>query len=133
MARPRKPANVIEMAGKTHLSKADLEKRKNSEVKAEADNVHPPGYLNELDPVEKWKLTVSFEAIALASAYHAAFYDKCALMRKEAKPVTFISPYDGQEKTVQCKCIERVSPEAVKLYQRRPWLYRGAGAVFQEI
>lgn len=47
MARPRKPANVIEMAGKTHLSKADLEKRKNSEVKAEADNVHPPGYLND--------------------------------------------------------------------------------------
>lgn len=89
--------------------------------------------ITKLDPVEKWKLTVSFEAIALASAYHAAFYDKCALMRKEAKPVTFISPYDGQEKTVQCKCIERVSPEAVKLYQRRPWLYRGAGAVFQEI
>lgn len=89
--------------------------------------------ITKLDPVEKWKLTVSFEAIALARAYHAAFYDKCALMRKEAKPVTFISPYDGQEKTVQCKCIERVSPEAVKLYQRRPWLYRGAGAVFQEI
>lgn len=47
MARPRKPANVIEMAGKTHMSKADLQKRKNSEVKAEADNVKPPGYLNE--------------------------------------------------------------------------------------
>lgn len=89
--------------------------------------------ITKLDAVEKWKLTVSFQDIALASAYHAAFYEKCALMRKEARPVTFISPYDGLEKTVQCKCIERVSPEGVKLYQRRPWLYRGAGAVFQEV
>lgn len=47
MARPRKPANVIEMAGKTHMSKTELQKRKNSEIHAAADNVQPPGYLND--------------------------------------------------------------------------------------
>lgn len=52
MARPRKPANVIEMAGKTHMSKTELQKRKNSEVHAAADNVQPPGYLSDEQKTE---------------------------------------------------------------------------------
>lgn len=47
MARPRKPANVIEITGRSHMSKDELQKRKNSEVRAAADNVRPPGYLSD--------------------------------------------------------------------------------------
>lgn len=89
--------------------------------------------ITKLDPVEKWKITISFDSIVLIGGYQGLFYAKCALMRREAKPVTFLSPYDGLETTALCKCIERATPEAIRLYQRRPWLYRGVGAVFQEV
>lgn len=52
MARPRKPANVIEMAGKSHISKEELRKRRESEVQANADAVRPPGYLNDAQATE---------------------------------------------------------------------------------
>lgn len=89
--------------------------------------------VTKYDAVEKWKLTLSFESIALAIEYQKAFYEKCAQMRREARPVTFISPYTGEVVTVRAKCIQRASPEAVGLYLSRPHLYRKAGAVFQEV
>ncbi len=47
MGRPRKPTKVIELAGKTHMSKADLEKREAMEIRAKSDAVYPPDYLSE--------------------------------------------------------------------------------------
>ena len=89
--------------------------------------------ITKLDPIEKWKITISFDSIVLADGYRGLFYSRCALMRREARLITFVSPYDGLEATAWCKCIDRATPEALHLYQRRPWLYRGAGAVFQEV
>ncbi|EKS4345797.1 phage terminase small subunit P27 family [Clostridium botulinum] len=45
MARPRQPTDLVMLKGKKHLSKKEIEERKNSEVKANADKIGPPSYL----------------------------------------------------------------------------------------
>ncbi|MHB9927893.1 phage terminase small subunit P27 family [Clostridium botulinum] len=45
MARPRQPTDLVMLKGKKHLSKKEIEERKNSEVQAPADKVEPPSYL----------------------------------------------------------------------------------------
>ncbi len=57
MARPRQPIELIEAKGKKHLTKAEIETRKNSELKVSLKNVCIPNYL----PV---KLKREFEEIA---------------------------------------------------------------------
>jgi hypothetical protein len=54
-------------------------------------------------------------------------------MRQTAKQITFISPYDGTETTITAKCISRVAPQAMNVYQRKPGIYRKIGATFQEV
>ena len=46
MARPRQPINLILLKGKKHLTKAEIEERRRTEVKAKADKVKPPSYLS---------------------------------------------------------------------------------------
>lgn len=57
MAGQRQPIALVEQKGKKHLTKAEIEKRKNSEVKAPSDNVKPPTYLEK-------KLKSKFKKIA---------------------------------------------------------------------
>lgn len=45
MARPRQPTDLLLLKGTKHLTKAEIEKRKSSEVKAPADKVEAPSYL----------------------------------------------------------------------------------------
>ena len=47
MAGARQPAALVELKGKKHFTKAELEERKNAEVDADADNIVPPDYLTE--------------------------------------------------------------------------------------
>lgn len=47
MAGPRQPTALLELKGKKHFTKAELEERKNAEVKAETDNIVPPDYLTK--------------------------------------------------------------------------------------
>ena len=47
MAGARQPTALVELKGKKHFTKAELEERKNSEVSAEADNIVPPDYLTK--------------------------------------------------------------------------------------
>ncbi len=47
MAGPRQPIALIELNGKAHFTKAQIEERKNSEVSAGTDNVVPPEYLTK--------------------------------------------------------------------------------------
>lgn len=51
-ARPaRQPLNLILLKGKTHLTKAEIEERREQEIQAPADNVKYPKYLpKELRP-----------------------------------------------------------------------------------
>ena len=57
MARPRQPIEVIEARGKKHLTKAEIEERKNSELKVDLKNIEIPNYLSS-------KLKKEFEDIA---------------------------------------------------------------------
>lgn len=47
LSRPRQPISILEAKGKKHLTKQEIEERKNSEVKAPGDNIEPPSYLPE--------------------------------------------------------------------------------------
>lgn len=43
--RPRQPINLVVANGKKHLTKEEIEERKNSEVRAPNDQITPPEYL----------------------------------------------------------------------------------------
>lgn len=88
--------------------------------------------ITKLNPVEKWRITVSLP-FSLSLEYQAQFYAKCLAMRTTGKTIVFISPYDGSEKTITAKCISRIRPTAVNLYQGAPQIYKSAGAVFEEV
>lgn len=45
MAGQRQPINLVAVKGKKHLTKAEIEERKNTEVVAPCDKVRPPSYL----------------------------------------------------------------------------------------
>lgn len=45
MGRNRQPTDLVMLKGKKHLTKKEIEERKNSEVQAPADKVEPPSYL----------------------------------------------------------------------------------------
>ena len=46
MAGTRQPTDLVVLKGKKHLTKAEIEARKNAEVKAPCDKVKPPAYLS---------------------------------------------------------------------------------------
>lgn len=48
MARPRQPTDLLVVKGKKHLTKKEIEERKEKEIKAPADKIEPPSYLGEL-------------------------------------------------------------------------------------
>ena len=45
MAGQRQPTDLVVMNGRKHLTKAEIEARKNAEVVAPNDKVKPPSYL----------------------------------------------------------------------------------------
>lgn len=45
MAGQRQPTDLLVVKGKKHFTKAEIEERKNAEIKAPNDNVEPPTYL----------------------------------------------------------------------------------------
>ncbi|MFG6393836.1 MAG: phage terminase small subunit P27 family [Lachnospiraceae bacterium] len=47
MARPREPIDLIAAKNKKHLTKAEYNSRKNSEITAPADNIKPPSFLTK--------------------------------------------------------------------------------------
>ena len=46
MGRPRKPIAVLEAEGKSHMTKEQIEQRKNEELKVPFTDVKPPAYLS---------------------------------------------------------------------------------------
>jgi len=45
--RPRQPINLIEAKGRKHLTKAEIEERKKSEIQAPSDKIRAPSYLDK--------------------------------------------------------------------------------------
>lgn len=65
MAGQRQPTDLVVMKGKKHLTKAEIEARKNAEVKAASDKVRPPAYLTAEQKKEFRKLAKELLAIKL--------------------------------------------------------------------
>lgn len=89
--------------------------------------------ITKLSPTEKWRVTVEYDTDMMTVEFQAAFYKKCAAMRTKSAAVTFISPYDGEVRTITAKCVSRSTPEAAYMYKQKPMLYRKVGAVFEEV
>lgn len=55
--RPREPINLIMAKGKKHLTKAEIEERKRTEIATDHTNVKPPNYLNEEEVKEFYRIS----------------------------------------------------------------------------
>lgn len=47
MGRPRQPVELLQAKGKKHLTKAEIELRKQTQIEGETDNIEPPDYLTK--------------------------------------------------------------------------------------
>ena len=65
MAGQRQPTDLVVMKGKKHLTKAEIEARKNAEVVAPNDKVKPPAYLTPEQQKKFRKLSKELLAIKL--------------------------------------------------------------------
>ena len=67
MAGQRQPIELIKMKGKKHLTKAEIEARQKTEVKAPSDKVTPPKYLTNDQKKEFRRLVKELKAVDLVS------------------------------------------------------------------
>lgn len=54
MGRPKQPVDLVILKGNKHLTKSEIEERKNSEVKADADNIFAPSTLRTKKQKERF-------------------------------------------------------------------------------
>ena len=47
MGRPRQPVELLQAKGKKHLTKAEIELRKQTQIEGKTDNIEPPEYLTK--------------------------------------------------------------------------------------
>ena len=98
MSGARQPTVLLELKGKKHFTKAELEERKNSEVSAEADNIVPPDYLTKKqagefltlsDELKRCEIMTNLDCDALARFVVARsdYADYVKLMRSIPKTV----------------------------------------------
>ena len=98
MAGPRQPTALVELKGKKHFTKTELEERKNAEVTAEADNIAPPDYLTEKQAGEFFALAnelkrceimtnLDCDALARFVVARSDYADYVKLMRSIPKTV----------------------------------------------
>ena len=67
MAEQRQPIALVQAKGKKHLTKAEIEERQPTEVKAAADKVTPPQYLSPTQKRTFKKIVKELRAIDLIS------------------------------------------------------------------
>lgn len=66
--KPREPINLILAKGKKHLTKSEIEQRKNTEINTENyTNVKPPKYLNKLQKEEFIQISEKLVNIGIMS------------------------------------------------------------------
>ena len=98
MAGARQPTALVELKGKKHFTKAELEERKNAEVDAGTDNIVPPDYLTEkqageflalADELKRCEIMTNLDCDALARFVVARsdYADYVKLMRSIPKTV----------------------------------------------
>lgn len=65
MAGARQPIELVKAKGKKHLTKSEIEQREQTEVKAFADNLEPPVYLNRKQKAEFKKLAAELARVGI--------------------------------------------------------------------
>lgn len=63
MAGQRLPTGVVEARGNKHFSKAELEERKNSEIKPITDNIIAPTYLTKKQTADFYRIAEQLKAL----------------------------------------------------------------------
>ncbi len=117
MAGTRQPTDLVVLKGKKHLTKAEIEARKNSEVTAPCDKVRPPAYLSpELKKrfrklakeLLEIKLIANVDCDALARLLIAQ--DKYLEVTKKLSetPLTVMIPVYGQRMNEETGKMEQV-------------------------
>lgn len=67
MARPRQPTDLLLVKGRKHLTKSEIEERKNSEIKAKNDKIKAPNYLSKDEKKEFKKISKELIEIGIMS------------------------------------------------------------------
>ena len=65
MARPREPINLLEAKGKSHMTKAEIAERRDSEVQPCTDGIEAPAYLSAAQKKHFVKLAGQLEKIKI--------------------------------------------------------------------
>lgn len=82
---------------------------------------------------QKWRLTVLYDNDTLNMEFQTKFYAKCIILRSIPKEIKFISPYDGQLKSIKAKVTSLNTPTIMGISNGVPKLYTQIGAVFEEV
>lgn len=67
MAGTRQPTDLVLVKGRKHLTKSEIEERKNNEIKAKNDKVKPPNYLSKDEKKEFKKIAKELIEIGIMS------------------------------------------------------------------
>ena len=103
MARPRQPVDLIQYKGKKHLTKAEIEERKNSEVKANSDNIVAPDILSDEQKEKFYDIANELIEIGIMSnldtdtlarfIIHQTEYEKVTIQLQQTE-LEFVDEYD---------------------------------------
>ena len=88
MAGQRQPIKLVEMKGKKHLTKAEIEARKRAEVVAPDDNIEPPGYLSAAQKKIFLKLAGELLRIDLIANVDCEALSRLVIAQEQYKEVT---------------------------------------------
>ncbi|MCI8483493.1 MAG: phage terminase small subunit P27 family [Lachnospiraceae bacterium] len=67
MARPRQPIDLIVAKGKKHLTKAEYEERKKTEISAPCDKIEAPDYLSKKEKEKFHEIAQELKEIGIMS------------------------------------------------------------------
>jgi P27 family predicted phage terminase small subunit len=67
MAGPRQPIDLVIAKGNKHLTKAEIEARRNSEIKPLTDDIAPPAYLTKKQKAEFNKISDQLQRLKIMS------------------------------------------------------------------
>ncbi|MDD2218287.1 MAG: phage terminase small subunit P27 family [Eubacteriales bacterium] len=67
MAGPRQPIDLVKAKGKKHLTKTEIEERRNSEVKAATNKIEAPAYLKKSQKNEFNKIAIELLDMGIMS------------------------------------------------------------------
>ena len=122
MARPRQPISLIEAKGKKHLTKAEIKQRKESEIKADSDNVVAPSYLP--DELKEEFYRIAAELIKL---------DIMSNLDCEALARFISSEYQYQKVTAQILKMKTIGPKYFDLLSVQEKLFKMCRAAASDL